>query len=273
LAQDAVIDIHHHVGAAPAVGGVARSSGDERSLDADYERRVTFMAEHGIDAAVLFPASGGPAPNGFVDRAAANTQLAAYRDRDPQRFVAALGAVNPNDGELAIDEIDRCVETLGMRGIVWHHRFDGMPMDHAAMDRMLPRLAHHKIPAFVHILADSTLEAPWRLEILADRYPEIQFVALDAFSCTSHAHWMQYIASKHDNICFDTAAMVAVGHGFDGFVEKHGAHRLCLGTNFYTSPRLFAAPAPLNELRALGFAPEDLNQILGGNARRILGLG
>jgi hypothetical protein len=51
----------------------------------------------------------------------------------------------------------------------------------------LERLAEHGGLAFVHIVADSAFEAPWRLEMLADAFPNLTFVALDAFSSgTAH---------------------------------------------------------------------------------------
>ncbi|MGE3619167.1 MAG: amidohydrolase family protein [Acidimicrobiia bacterium] len=268
-----VIDIHHHVGAAPAISaGTLTDEEIRRAEDQDLATRLAFMDANGIDQAVLLPGSGGGTPNGFADRCDRNTRVAAYRDREPTRFAAALGSVSPSDGDLALDEIERCFGELGMAGLVWHHRFDGVTIDHGQMDAFLSRLATHGKPAFVHILADSTLEAPWRLEILADRFPEVQFLALDAFSSVTQSHWMPYLASKHPNIAFDTAMMVSCGHFIDDFVAKIGAERLCFGTDFYSSPRLFGVPLPLVETRALGFTRAQEDAILGGNAQRILGL-
>jgi predicted TIM-barrel fold metal-dependent hydrolase len=183
-----------------------------------------------------------------------------------------LGTVDPADGPAAADEIDRCVEVLGLRGIAWHHRFIGQAMDDARMDACLEKLAEHRLPAFVHIIADSTLEAPWRLEALASRFPEQQFVALDAFSSANQSHSLPHIAANHPNIAFDTAVMISVGHMIDRFIETAGSDRLCLGTNFYSFPRLFSTPFPLAEIHELGLAPDALRAVLGGNARRILGL-
>lgn len=267
-----IFDIHHHVGATPGVGVEAAETGSAAAMEADLTARLAYMDRFGIAQAALMPSIGTPTPNGVADRKAANDRVARYRELEPSRFPAALGTVDPADGQAALDEIDRCVEELGLRGIAWHHRFIGQAMDDLRMDPCLEKLAEHGVPAFVHIIADSTLEAVWRLEALADRFPEQQFVALDAFSSANQAHSLPHVAEKHPNIAFDTAVMVSVGHMMDRFIEMAGSDRLCLGTNFYSSPRLFRTPFPLAELKEMDLDPDTLAAVLGGNARRILGL-
>ena len=268
LDQFDVVDIHHHVGRLDAV---ARSSGggSAPSLEDDIAARLRYMDDHHIAEAVIMPANGYPAPNGLEDTKRVNDFVARYRDRRPDRFTAALGTVSPLEGDGALDEIDRCLTELGMKAIVWHHRFQGTVLDHPMMDAFLDRLKQHGVPAFVHIIADSTLESPWRLEILADRHPDLTFVALDGFSSPDQAHWMTYLASKHPNIIFDTGVMISVAHLVESFVARIGAHRLLLGTDFYSFPKLFNHPFPIYELLSSSLTDEECAAILGGNARAL----
>jgi predicted TIM-barrel fold metal-dependent hydrolase len=140
------------------------------------------------------------------------------------------------------------------------------------MDAFIDRLEHHGVPAFVHIIADSKLESPWRLEVLADRHPNATFVALDGFSAPDQAHWMTYLATKHPNIVFDTGVMVSVAHLIESFVARNGAERLLLGTDFYSMPKLFNHPFPIYELLESELDDAQVQAILGDNGRRLLGI-
>lgn len=263
-------DIHHHVGSLDIVSGAAGNA--VPTLEDDIERRLAYMDENNIAQVMLMPSNGYAAPDGIAATRRVNDYVARYRDTLPRRFPAAVGTVSPLDGPGAVAELDRCIEGLGMKGIVWHHRFQGTAIDHPMMDPFLERLQHYKLPAFIHLIADSSLESPWRLEILADRYPDVQFVALDGFSSPDHAHWMPYLASKHPNIIFDTGVLVSVSHLIEIFVRKVGAHRLLLGTDFYSFPKLFNTAFPLNEILASDLTDEECRAILYGNAKRLLSI-
>jgi predicted TIM-barrel fold metal-dependent hydrolase len=279
LSKIDVFDIHHHIGSAGAflakqaesvTADAATNWYDNAiaSIPDDIARRLDFMDTHNIAGALAMPGMGFPTTRGYQDSRLVNDYVARYRDASPDRFLAC-GTVNPLDGIQSVDEVDRCMSQLGMRALVWHHRFQATVLDHEMMDHYLERLREYGAPALIHIVCDSKLEAPWRLERLADRHPQTTFVALDAFSAPDHSQWMAYIAEKHHNILFETALMVSVTHMIENFVEKFGPERLILGTDCY-SQRGFNHPYPLYELLASRLSDADLQWILGGNARRLL---
>ena len=140
------------------------------------------------------------------------------------------------------------------------------------MFRLVERIGEHGLPAFVHIIAGSFLESAWRLGVLADAFPDVVFVALDGFSSPDQAGSMIPFAHKHPNVMFDTGVAATVAHGMPAFIREVGAHRLLLGTDFYSSPRLFETPYALYELLNSGLAEEELAQVFGRNARQLLGL-
>src|SRR5262245_50162285 len=65
------------------------------------------MDKRGIRQALLMPgAAHGETGN-------QNDYVAHYRELHPDRFPAAVGTVNPFDGDKAVAEVYRCVRTLG----------------------------------------------------------------------------------------------------------------------------------------------------------------
>jgi uncharacterized protein len=263
-----VIDIHQHLGDMPVIPG-ARS----QSLSEDLDSRLEYMDRFGIDQAIVLPSNAGAAPNGAADRAHTNDVVAEYIAMKPDRFPVSAGTVHPGDGDLALAELDRCMNDLGFCGMVWHHRFLGLAIDHPGMDPLLTRLRERSGVAFIHIIVESGMEAPWRLEILADRHPAVTFVALDGFATFQSASWMMYIAQRHPNIFFDTGASTSVAHRFVQFVDEIGADRLLLGTDYYCGLNLFGHPFPLVEIRDhLPLSPTAVEAVLGGNAQRLLKL-
>lgn len=83
---------------------------------------------------------------------------------------------------------------------------------------------------------------------------------------------MPHIAERHPNILFDSGVMLPVAHLTDLFVKKVGAHRLMLGTDFYSFPKLFNHPFPIYEFLGSDMTDEQCAAVLGGNARKLLSL-
>ena len=261
-----IFDVHHHAGQVLGFASTAtHSDAKPTTMEDDIATRVSFMEKHGIDQAMIMPGSGAS------NLGPANDYVAKYRAADPGHFPAAVGSVNPLDGAAAVAELNRCIDVLGMNGMVWHHRFCGMVINHPTMIPLLDRIKHYRVPAFVHIIADSMLESPWRLQKLADAYPDTTFVALDGFSSPNHVAWMFYIAEKTPNIVFDTGVMMSLHHQLDEFVDQAGADRLLLGTDAYAEPHFHTA-FPINELLASHISDENLRKVFGGNLKRLLKL-
>lgn len=257
-----ILDIHEHV--------ITSAPGYDAAKD--QASRLAFMDANGIEQTLVLPAFGYPHPNGLADTSKVNELVAAYRDRNPKRFPAAFGTVDPLDGPGAADEIDRCVTQLGMRGMVWHPRFTGVSIDHPAMTEFLKRVEAHNIPAFIHIVAESKLESAWKVGVLAERFPKVTFVALDTFSGVDQGSFAPYLGKTRPNLNFDTGMLLAVGSGMENFLKSMGPDRLFLGTDAY-SQRGFALPYPVYEILASEYlSDDDCRKILGGNARKLLKL-
>ena len=261
------LDIHHHVG---ALAGHGDTSG--AALEADVANRLSYLDDHHIDQCVLLPVQYAPPVDGRSGSALVNDQVFAYRKHAPDRFPAALATADPRAVPAALEEIDRAVEELDVAGFVWHHHFIGTFINDPGMFPLLERIRTHRLPVFVHVIAGSFLESPWRLGELAAAFPDVTFVALDAFSSTDQAASLRGFAHQHPNVVFDTAAATSIAHFMPAFIAEVGAERLLFGSDFYTNPRLSQVPYSLYELLNSDLQQDALATILGGNARRLLGL-
>jgi uncharacterized protein len=264
-----VLDLHHHLG--PDEGILAT---DPDSTSPVFPERIAIMDRFGVDQAVLMPpnsAAGGPS------MARANDQVAAAVRRDPGRFPAGVARIDLAEGlAAATAELHRAVGELGLRGAVWHHRFQGVFLDHPDMPALVRTCGTLGIPAFIHVIEGSSLESPWRLERILESVPDVPVVALDAFSSWDRAGEITAIAGRHDNLWCELGALSAVaGNHVERYVETVGPQRLLLGTDlFMTGGRsmTYQVPFAVLEVAHLDLGIAAKRAILYDNAADLLGL-
>ena len=122
-----ILDVHHHVGdpvqalAMPGAEGAAPPIG----LDHELSVRLETMDRDGVDCALLIPGHSYLRPNGLADTRRINDGIAAYRDKTPDRFPAALGIVEPLYGRAGDEELRRIKGELGIVGVSFHTRVSG----------------------------------------------------------------------------------------------------------------------------------------------------
>jgi hypothetical protein len=177
-----VLDGHHHVGVADRS---TWASADWRARDLD--ERVAYTRANDIDRFVALPSLNITLEHTNELYARVNSMVAAYRADAPDVVAGAFGAVNPLVTDTALTELERCFTDLDLAGVVFHHRFLGITVDHPSMGPVVELAqAHDKVVA-VHVIAESNLESAWRLFSLARRYPDARFLALDGFSSADRA--------------------------------------------------------------------------------------
>lgn len=264
-----IFDAHQHLGALDLVLPEIPSWRDE-DLDELGARRTEHLDRFGVTAAALMPALQYERPYGITDTMAMNDRMAEFRRRFSDRFPVAIGTVEPLYGlEVARVELRRLIEDLRLDGVAWHSRFQGTHLADPRMHALIDELAQYDVPAFVHVMSESTLEAPWALEEIALAHPEVTIVACDGFSGITQTRYIFGVAERCPNVLFDTAMCVPLGRPLEAFVERFGAERLLFGTDVYTEPDQYAHSAVLDELRASELSEAQLEQILWGNAARL----
>jgi predicted TIM-barrel fold metal-dependent hydrolase len=262
-----IFDIHHHLGSLSG-GSLQEGAGWE---DRDYATRVRIMERNGVMQAAILAATGYIQADGIKDTMRSNDTVAAYRKRDPKRFPVACGTVEPLHGPRSMGELERIKDELGLEGVVWHHRFQGMAIDHQLMRPLLKKVSQLGLVPLIHTNAESNLEAVWRLERLAVEFPELTFLSMDALTTNANSQLALDIAKRTPNIMFDTAHVRGSTY-VKNFVEAVGSHRLVFGSLFYSQPPSYEHCATLEEVKAAKISEADMANILGINAKRLFRL-
>jgi predicted TIM-barrel fold metal-dependent hydrolase len=121
----------------------------------DMDYRIEMMDKQGVNMHVL--TLGRPHLDNIKNpkaslakiAEAANNGIAKIAERYPDRF-AAVGTVSLLDVDAAIDEVDRCIEELGMVGIQVLSNVGGKPLDLREFDPLYERLSHHDVALWIH---------------------------------------------------------------------------------------------------------------------------
>ncbi|MCB0997185.1 MAG: amidohydrolase family protein [Acidimicrobiales bacterium] len=266
-----VFDLHQHVGGIPGVPGHHPSGAlDAAQIAHDRSVRVEAMEHLGIARAALMPAHSYPRAGGLADTRAVNDTLAGYRRSDPQRFPALIGTVEPRYGADGLAEIDRLGE-LGFQGVSWHHRQQGLAIDHPVMHLYAERMIELGLVGFIHCFPDGDFESVWRLRHLAECHPELCVVCMDAASRFEPFEEALRCAERTANVILDLTSLSLGPAGVRRAIDAVGAARLTFGTNLYSLTQPTRSP----ELEAVfdaDISDVDRRLILGGTARRLLAL-
>ncbi|TFG93331.1 MAG: hypothetical protein E4H11_08385 [Myxococcales bacterium] len=120
----------------------------------------------------------------------------------------------------------------------------------------------------LHALTESVDESLWKIAELADAFPGIEMLVLDAFSAFDGTKECSAVAARCPNLLFDTS----LSYNFDfieAFAARFGAHRVVFGTDLYSPPLGRRTSHLLPQILESGLSDADKALILGANARRL----
>jgi uncharacterized protein len=128
----------------------------------DIARRLQHMDSLGIDIHVLtIPAPGADRyeGEGAVKMArVANDAIAAISKKYPQRFIGFF-TLPSCDVRASLDELERSVHELGLRGFGCFANLNGQPLDREELFPIYERLAKYKLPVYIHPTAPLASES------------------------------------------------------------------------------------------------------------------
>lgn len=263
-----LFDVHQHVG--NLIGHIPGATKGSGTIEDDVRSRIACMDFAGIAQAALMPAHAYNASRGVVDIVAINDRLLAVRALAPDRFPVVAATVDPRHGPDALDEVSR-LAAHGVQALSFHNRFQGLPVDHAMMFRIVERATDHGMVIMAHAYASGDFESPWRLRRLVEAFSQTRFIALDALTSQENLDQLCAMAESLTNLAIDlTAALLGVP-GVQQAINRLGPDRLLFGTNFYSHGKT-RFPADLATLLAATDDAAALKQMGGANARRIFSL-
>lgn len=263
------IDIHTHYGDLSSIvpGDAALMDADEYAK-VELERRLERMDGRGVDEAVIIAGHGYMRPNGLADTRRINDGIAAYRRRAPSRLCAAVGIVEPSYGPAGLTELHRCKDELGLLGISFHARFQGVPTESRTVRSYLEVMAEIGLVPFIHAFGEVPDQSLFMAESVARDFPDMTIVVLDAFSTFTQSSFVPIVAERCQNLVFDTA----LAHSFpfvEPLVAACGPERLMYGSDLYSWP-YDVVTGILDEIIASDLDEAATSAIIGGNARALM---
>jgi uncharacterized protein len=128
----------------------------------NIERRLQHMDQYGVDIHVLtIPAPGADRFEGDAARQMAriaNDAIAAIARKHPERFVGFF-TLPTCDVRASLDELERAVNDLGLRGFGCFANLNGEALDREELFPIYERLAKYKLPVYIHPTAPLATEA------------------------------------------------------------------------------------------------------------------
>lgn len=246
---------------------------DPKAKMATAEELIASMDREGIDLSVILNI-------GWIIQELCmetNDYIMEAVSRYPDRLIGFC-ALQPKAGEEAIAEIERCARG-GLRGIgEMRPDVQGFdlgdedvmrPVVEAAQRHRLILLTHSSEPVG-HLYSGKGNMTPDILYRFMCHFPQLPIVC---------AHWggglpfyalMPEVGQALKNVFFDTAASPFLYQPqiFRHVAEIVGVHKILFGSDY----PLISQGRIMKQLQPLGLGEEAEGLILGGNARRLLGL-
>lgn len=244
------LDFHTHIGPFPS--------------DQPAEALVAMLDANEVNYAVVFPSKGLHASPRVYARA--NEYVAEAMQRYPSRLFGFC-TVNPGHADEAIDELNRAVGELGLRGLKLHPPTQGFDVfDQELLFPLMQAARSLGIPVAIHGGLREH-DNPLRFHLLGRAFPDVRLVMLHANFGGSDRVAIRWAAENTPNLYFETSATTEPAF-VAALVGWSGPDRVFYGSDWpWLPPRLMRAVVEYSGLPESGIAA-----ILGGNAARILNL-
>lgn len=275
----------------------------------DLDLRLSIMDQQGVDMQALAPAGSYffywmPAADALEYARWLNDQIAQAVTKHPRRFVG-LASVPMQDGAVAAKELDRAVTELGLRGVEIASNINGRYLDDPdfnpfweaaqALDALIfvhpnhvvgaERMKDYNLANLIGNPTDTSLSvAKLIFAGVLDRFPRLKFLLAHAggflpytwgrldrgyrIQDSSISKISQAPSEYLKRLYFDTIthSQMAVEY----LVQNFGADHVLLGSDY---PYDMGDPEPVQSLRAARIDDEQMKQVTGANACKLLRIG
>jgi len=210
-----------------------------------------------------------------------NTQVARMRDRHPDLFIGAWGAVDPLKGDAAIEEAERAAKESDVLGFHFHPIMGHFRVDDVAWRPLFECIKDLGLPVMIDVgttgmgaglpggLGAKISNAhPMAIDNLAADLPDLTIIA-------SHPGYpwideMTAVALHKANVFWELSGWAP--KYFPSSLQVDIRARLRDKIMFGTDHPSISFERILREWEGLGYPDEVLHQVFHGNAERVLGL-
>lgn len=242
-----IIDAHVHIGSTQFV-----------QMQADAELLIGVADEMGMDRILVTHLTAL-----FYEMREGNDLLGADLARFPDRMIGYATIPTHRLGEAACDEIRRCVEHYGMRGVkIYSHPESSVTEASSAV--IFELAAELDLLVLGHF-------SQHECDLLMQRVPEAR-VIMAHMGGTPYAqgnwHLAVEVAARHENLYVDTASSMIDNGMLEYAVEHLGPEKILFGTDMPAlDPWVQRA-----KVAGAGIDDEAKRLIMGDNVQRILGI-
>ena len=246
IAGSEVIDFHGH----PGRWGLAEIRPDTL---------FPAMDAVGIDRSVIFDIWH---PEGRRSNDITAEHVAAH----PDRFTGCA-YVTPLMPETMVPELERAVDQLGLSGIKLYPPFVEIPFNDPIWWPIYEFANDRKLPLLWHTGIEHASWPKYAADV-APKYPDANFVLGHSGNCPPARRQALDVAKDHPNVYLETCSTFRTPGAIEELVEEGGADRVIFGSDIpLMDPR-----TQLGKIITADISDEDKRLVIGGNAKRLLGL-
>jgi len=246
IAGSEVIDFHGH----PGRWGLAEIRPDTL---------FPAMDAVGIDRSVIFDIWH---PEGRRSNDITAEHVAAH----PDRFTG-FAYVTPLMPETMVPELERAVDQLGLSGIKLYPPFVEIPFNDPIWWPIYEFANDRKLPLLWHTGIEHASWPKYAADV-APKYPDANFVLGHSGNCPPARRQALDVAKDHPNVYLETCSTFRTPGAIEELVEEGGADRVIFGSDIpLMDPR-----TQLGKIITADISDEDKRLVIGGNAKRLLGL-
>ena len=241
-----IIDSHTHVGVAPF-----------SSHNWTAEELLASMDKAGISKAIIFPPGGG-AP--LTDYHEQNTKMAEAMNAHPDRLLA-VPRINPHYGNKAVEEAERCIQQLKMKGLKLHPDVESWVANSPIINPIWEVASRYKVPVIIHTWY-TTKASPYLLMDAAERFRDVTFIL--AHMGGPSAFGGVAVAKRNENVMLDIST-VFQRNLLEAAVDNLGSDRLIFASDW----PFFDQSTGVHNVTVLNISDEDKRKIFGENVAKI----
>ncbi len=262
-----IIDFHTHIFpdkiAARSIEALSKVSGIKAATDGTINGLLTSMNKSGVDLSVIMPVVTKPSQFESV-----NTFAKSVNELYAGRLLS-FGGIHP-DSEDYKAELDR-IKELGLPGIKLHPDYQGVMIDDIRYMRIIEYANELGLIILVHAGIDIGLPEP--VHCPPDKARKVLDVIKPEKLVLAHmGGWKQWDAVYEylagENVYLDTAFTFDY-IDLDSFLniwEKHEREKILFATDSPWSD----AEKDIAVLKEIVNRPNDIEAVLGGNAKKLL---